>query len=75
MAKGVSKELEREIRSILDKFVGFPLGTEGYPRRTDSEPEKEATEYLIDIGFLRPCPTPFTVTLSLGKIGCSTPSD
>ena len=48
MAKGVSKELEREIRNILDKFVGFPLATEGYPRRTDSESEREATEYLID---------------------------
>ena len=56
MAKGVSKELEREIRNILEKFVAFPLGTEGYPRWTGSEPEREATEYLIDIGVFEALP-------------------
>ena len=52
MAKGMSKELDREIRLVLGKFLSFSLGTEGYPRRPDNPREREAIEYLIDVRAL-----------------------
>ncbi len=56
MARGASKELRREIRHFLGRQIGFPPGTEGFPRYAEKPLTREAIEYLIDIDVLEPQP-------------------
>ena len=52
MPQGVSKALKKEIRSVLGRIIGFPPGTEGFPRNHEVALTKEAIEYLVDLGVL-----------------------
>ena len=52
MPQGVSKALKKEIRSVLGRIIGFPPGTEGFPRYSKVDLTREAIEYLVDLGVL-----------------------
>ena len=56
MAKGVSKELDREIRLFLGKMIDMEPGSNAIPLPRGKAIANEAIKYLTDLGVLELLP-------------------